>query len=265
MIGEAAQLLGITPKSIRHYEKLGLLRKPERAESGYRLYEADDLLRLHRIKRLQSLGLSLRRINEILGAGDSGVELRSVLEVLLGEVESQIEYLERRRDRLKHMIAEEEPSDLSETDEEPYMLELARRHLGERLSTSGSEVLEQERRFWATLDAFQWPREYREFQEALVLYLADHPEEYEELLALEERLVALADRPEDSREVEQLAQDYAAYFEKKPLPEEISKSVAWKSGPLETAFSGVVLNAMSPAQKRCMELLQKRLSERGAE
>ena len=262
LIGEVAKLLGVTPKAIRHYEKLELLEKPERSVSGYRLYAADDLLRLDQIKRLQALGLSLERIKGILGGSGSGVDLGSVLEALLGEVESQIEHLERRRARLKRMLAEDGPS---EAGEESYMLELARRHLGERLSEVAPGVLEQEERFWATLDAFRWPQEYEEFQEALVLYLADHPEEYEDLLALEQRLVKLADGPEDTPEVERLARDYAAYFEENPLPEKLSKGVAWESGPLETALSEVALSAMSPAQKRCMELLQERLSEGGAE
>ncbi|MDQ3604361.1 MAG: MerR family transcriptional regulator [Actinomycetota bacterium] len=262
MIGEVAELLGITPKAIRHYEKLGLIEKPRRSEPGYRLYTADDLLRLHQIKRLRSLGLSLDRTKGILGASGSHVELGSVLQALLGEVESHIEQLERRRDLLKRMLAGDDPS---EEGGEPYMLELARRHVGGRFREVAPGVLEQEKRFWATLDAFRWPRGYEEFQEALVLYLADHPEEYEELLALEERLVALADQIEDFREVEQLAEDYAAYFEKSPLPERLSRGVAWESGPLETALSGVALNAMSPAQKKCMELLQERLAEAGAE
>jgi len=37
-IGEVAKLLGITPKTIRHYHKVGLLTEPQRTESGYRLY-----------------------------------------------------------------------------------------------------------------------------------------------------------------------------------------------------------------------------------
>ena len=262
LIGEVAELLGITSKAIRHYEKLGLIEKPGRSESGYRLYTADDLLQLHRIKKLQSLGLSLERIKGILGESGSGVELGSVLEALFGEVESQIEHLERRRAHLKRMLDEDDPS---EAGEEPYMLELARRHLGGRLGEVAPGVLEQEKKFWATLDAFRWPRGYEEFQEALVLYLADHPKQYEKLLALEERLMELADRPEDSREVEQLAEDYAAYFEANPLPKELSKGLAWESGSLETALSGVVLNAMSSAQKRCMQLLQEHLSEGGTE
>ncbi len=262
LIGEAAGLLGITPKAIRHYEKLGVLEKPGRSESGYRLYTAGDLLRLQQIKSLQSLGLPLERIKETLGESGSGVVLGRVLEALLGEVESEIKHLEQRRARLRRMLAGEDPS---AAGEEPFMLELARKHLGEHLGNVAPEVLRQEKKFWATLDAFRWPRGYEELQEALVRYLADNPKQYEELLALEKRFVALPDDSEDSRKVERLAEDYAAYFAKNPLPEDLSKGVAWGSGQLETALSGVILNAMSPAQKRCMELLQERLSEGGAE
>jgi DNA-binding transcriptional MerR regulator len=262
LIGEVAGLLGVTPKAIRHYEKLGLIEKPERSASGYRLYTADDLLRLQQIKRLRSLGFSLERIEGILGEGGPEVELGSVLEALLVEVESQIELLEQRRASLRRMLSEDEPP---EAGEEPYILELARQHLGERLREVDPGVLDQEKRFWATLDAFRWPQEYKEFQDALVQYLADHPEQYEELLVLEQRFAKLAHRPEDSREVEQLAGEYAAYFEANPLPEGLSKGADWGSGPMEAALSGVVLNVMAPAQKRCMQLLQEHLSGDGAE
>ena len=55
-IGEVAGLVGVTTKTVRHYEKFGLLQRPERSESGYRLYTADDLLEVYRSKRLRSLG-----------------------------------------------------------------------------------------------------------------------------------------------------------------------------------------------------------------
>ena len=77
-IGEVAGLVGVTTKTVRHYEKIGLLQRPERSESGYRLYTADDLLEVHRIKRLGSLGLSLQRIKEVLGGSGSGRDLRCV-------------------------------------------------------------------------------------------------------------------------------------------------------------------------------------------
>ena len=95
-IGEVARLVGVTTKTVRHYEKVGLLGEPERSGSGYRLYTADDLLRLHRVRRLQSLGLSLDRIKGGLGEPGAGTGLREVLEALLAEV------YRRRRDLPGH-------------------------------------------------------------------------------------------------------------------------------------------------------------------
>jgi DNA-binding transcriptional MerR regulator len=65
-IGEVAQLLGVTSKTIRHYHKIGLLPEPERTESGYRLYNAQDLLHLKQIRHMQEFGLSLKHIKTLL-------------------------------------------------------------------------------------------------------------------------------------------------------------------------------------------------------
>ena len=47
-IGEVAALVGVSPKTIRYYHEVGLLAEPARTEAGYRLYTAQDLLRLQR-------------------------------------------------------------------------------------------------------------------------------------------------------------------------------------------------------------------------
>lgn len=212
LIGEVARLLGITPKAIRHYEKLGLLDEPERSESGYRLYTASDLLRLHRISKLRTLGLSLRRIESILGDGDCSIEFEGVVEALLGEIEAQIGNLERRRADLRRMLKDEVAvhEEIPLPEEEPYAFTIFREHLGERWDSLDSQTLGQMREFWSTLDAFEWPRGYSEFQENLALYMAEHPGECERILVLEERLATLAQLPEDASEVEILAGDYAA-------------------------------------------------------
>lgn len=264
LIGEVAQLLGTTPKAIRHYEKLGLIDEPERSQSGYRLYTANDLLRLNRIKKLQNLGLSLQRIRNLLGDGSSGLQFEGVLQALLGEVESQIEHLERRRDELRRMLAEEVVSEeeLSESDEEPHIFGALREHLGERYEDLDTRMLEQMKGLWNTLDSFQWPEGYKDFQEALARYMADHPDECERLLALEERLAALAHVPESSGEVEQLAEDYAAFFKESNFSEEVfgqTGEIEQPMGGMEAMLSGVVMNTMSPAQRRSMELLGERL------
>lgn len=89
-IGEGARLVGVTPKTVRHYEKIGLLRQAERSDSGYRLYSADDLLRLHRVRKLQSLGLSLKRVRDVLGEADQERSLRDILKTLRAEVDAEM-------------------------------------------------------------------------------------------------------------------------------------------------------------------------------
>ncbi|MCH9035847.1 MAG: MerR family transcriptional regulator, partial [Chloroflexi bacterium] len=58
-IGEAGQQAGLTTKTIRYYELLGLLHEPERTDSGYRLYEEKNVERLTFIRKAKSLGFSL--------------------------------------------------------------------------------------------------------------------------------------------------------------------------------------------------------------
>src|SRR5690349_1103524 len=108
-IGEMAALVGVSPKTIRYYHEVGLLAEPARTEAGYRLYTAQDLLRLQRIRRLRALGLPLERIKEILGKPDREHEpaLRHALQALVEELSAQILELEERRDRLRQWLAQE--------------------------------------------------------------------------------------------------------------------------------------------------------------
>ena len=102
----------MTKKTIRHYEKVRLLGAPQRSEAGYRLYAAaDDLLRLQRVRRLQSLGLSLDRIKikGVLGESGADAGLREVLEALLVEVEGQLAPPEERQERIRETLDREDP------------------------------------------------------------------------------------------------------------------------------------------------------------
>jgi DNA-binding transcriptional MerR regulator len=111
-IGEAAALVGITTKALRHYEKIGLLN-PAREDNGYRLYRPADILRLERIRQLQSLGLSLRRIKRILDEIENEDLWLLVLEGLLDEIDEEIDELEARRQRVIDLLDGELPDPLS--------------------------------------------------------------------------------------------------------------------------------------------------------
>ena len=64
-IGELAQRLGLTERTIRYYEELGLLDPVKRLEGGQRVYSDDDVRRLRFVQRLKTLGLSLQEMFEL--------------------------------------------------------------------------------------------------------------------------------------------------------------------------------------------------------
>lgn len=71
-IGAVATEAGVPIKTIRYYEDLGLLPRPSRSASRYRVYPPEVVDRLQFIKKAQQLGLSLHDIKEILELADRG-------------------------------------------------------------------------------------------------------------------------------------------------------------------------------------------------
>jgi DNA-binding transcriptional MerR regulator len=71
-IQEISQLTGVSAKTIRYYESIGLLPKPNRAENNYRQYSQDIVERLRFIVSARSLGFTLTDIGEFLEARDDG-------------------------------------------------------------------------------------------------------------------------------------------------------------------------------------------------
>lgn len=64
-IGDVARKVGLTPRTIRYYEDIGLLASVSRVEGGRRVYTDDDLRRLKFIQRLKVLGLTLDEMKEL--------------------------------------------------------------------------------------------------------------------------------------------------------------------------------------------------------
>ncbi|MFP5367126.1 MAG: MerR family transcriptional regulator [Actinomycetes bacterium] len=65
-IGELAERTGLSLRTIRHYDDVGLLPATARTEGGFRVYSEDDVERLMVIKQLKPLGFSLEEMAEIL-------------------------------------------------------------------------------------------------------------------------------------------------------------------------------------------------------
>lgn len=71
-IGQLAQQAGVTVETVRYYQRRGLMRRPHRPPSGYRMYSEDDLAALHFIKRAQSLGFALSEVKDLIDLRRSG-------------------------------------------------------------------------------------------------------------------------------------------------------------------------------------------------
>jgi len=100
-IRDLAQATGLSRKTIRYYESIGVLPAPARADNGYRVYAPSDVARLRFVASARSLGFTLRDIAEILAFRDRGeAPCRYVLDLLerkTAEVERHIADLQTLR------------------------------------------------------------------------------------------------------------------------------------------------------------------------
>lgn len=77
-IDEVAERTGLTRRTLRYYEEIGLLPPPVRTEGNYRLYTDADIARLEHIKRLKdSLNLSLREVQEMVQAEEERLQQKA--------------------------------------------------------------------------------------------------------------------------------------------------------------------------------------------
>lgn len=117
-IGELSEQTGVPSKTIRYYEEIGLLPKPQRAENGYRVYSQDDVDRLQFIRRARALDFSLDEIAEILAFQERNEPPCShVMDLIchqIDAIENRIRDLERIRDELKalHEAGQNLPEDV---------------------------------------------------------------------------------------------------------------------------------------------------------
>jgi DNA-binding transcriptional MerR regulator len=71
-IGEVAERIGLSLRTIRYYEEVGLAVPSARSDGGFRLYAEDDVERLRVIMQMKPLGFPLEEMRELLGLLDAG-------------------------------------------------------------------------------------------------------------------------------------------------------------------------------------------------
>ncbi len=107
-IGELAKELGITTRTIRYYEEIGLMGPPERLGGGARTYQRDAVLRLKFILKMKELGISLKEIQELAKNYDTHQQdfdtitprLLEILDLHIGKVDQKIANLSALREEI---------------------------------------------------------------------------------------------------------------------------------------------------------------------
>jgi DNA-binding transcriptional MerR regulator len=109
-IGQLAQATGVSARSLRHYEKRGLL-KPRRFENGYRDYSEAAVLQIKRIQWLLSAGLTTKAIQRmlpcVLEEGPMAIKcpsLRREIAREIGRLDERIEVLRQGRNLLRSAL-----------------------------------------------------------------------------------------------------------------------------------------------------------------
>ncbi len=109
-IGELAKQAGVTVDTIRYYEKIGLLPRPQRRMSGYRVYDPQTVYQLVFIKQSQELGLSLAEIAQLLQLQKNDraacIEVKQLLINKIAETDRRIQALQDFRQTLQTRLAE---------------------------------------------------------------------------------------------------------------------------------------------------------------
>jgi DNA-binding transcriptional MerR regulator len=139
--GSLAKAVGVSPDTIRHYERIGVLPPASRTESGYRVYPPSAVERVLVVQRALRIGFSLRELAEVLKARDAGgAPCRRVYQLAqekLKGIEADIAALKRTKRYLKKVLSDwEQRIHRTGTGQKSHLLH----SLSEALIHSGTPV-----------------------------------------------------------------------------------------------------------------------------
>ena len=105
-VGEAAKKMGVTVRTLQYYDKEGLLSPSAESEGGRRLYTDKDLVTLHQIISLKSLGFSLDDIKERLTSLETPADVANALTEQADDIRRKIEQLQASLSAIEQLKAE---------------------------------------------------------------------------------------------------------------------------------------------------------------
>src|SRR6478735_1040482 len=100
-VGDLAKLTGLTVRTLRFYDQIGLFSPSEQTEAGHRLYNEFDLERLQQILSLKELGLSLDEIKSVLN--DDQISPLEIVNLQMARIKEQINQQQKLLEQLQYV------------------------------------------------------------------------------------------------------------------------------------------------------------------
>lgn len=150
-ISQLASYAGVTVRAVRHYHQIGLLPEPDRDRSGYRTYDAADVVRLIRIRTLAEAGVPLARVQALLDAAPD--EFAAAVTEIDAELRGRVRELQEHRRRIARLADGDSLALPREVVD--YLAKL-------RASGASAAMVDGERDGWILMAA-RWPERIPEF------------------------------------------------------------------------------------------------------
>lgn len=136
-VGDVAEMIGVSIRTLHHYDRIGLLKPSGYSDGGHRLYAEDDLLRLQQILTLRYLGFTLRQIGELLERPD--FDLVASLRAQRQALRDRVTELEQIEGALNELLSRR----LSSGQWDWTLVHRAARTVHDQMSERGRNVMEK--------------------------------------------------------------------------------------------------------------------------
>jgi len=105
-IGNLAKTIGLTTRTLRYYEEMGIMTPPRRLEGAVRVYAPEDVRKLKFILRLKELGLSIKEMQELDAAYAEAKETDKIIPRLIEMLDKHINNLDEKMSKLASLRKE---------------------------------------------------------------------------------------------------------------------------------------------------------------
>ena len=242
-IKEAACMVGLTPRTLRYYESIGLLPKAERTSGNYRLFNVMDIIDLIRIKRLTGLGFDLQHVRQIMDDPTSP-EATAALDAQRQVLTQQIDELQEKRTKIEEIQNAQAPLDVA--------IEFADLERAWADAQSGLDVEDRLKLEIELLAAFADDHDRLKYEKLTRAFIEKHDDpEFRELRVLDTRLESL--EPDASpEEITVLVDDYVRVLGPilAEFPPMSKKTVDLNSAMEEFTYNEAQLAVIAAARER---------------